>query len=82
MLTVEDKTSISYITVKRKNWVGQWPCHSQGCEPVRWVGYIYHYCLCRMASATPDLRFPSQPHSITAFGQYQIMLLGNEGTCV
>jgi len=32
-----------------------------------------------MASATPDLRLPSQPQGI---GWYQIILLGDRGTCV
>jgi len=30
-----------------------------------------------MANTTPDLGLPSQPHSITTFGQYQIILFGN-----
>jgi len=35
-----------------------------------------------MASATPDLRLPSQPQGITAHWWYQIILLGDRGTCV
>ena len=35
-----------------------------------------------MASATPDLRLPFQPHDIIALNRYQIILLGDRGTCV
>ena len=37
-----------------------------------WINY---WSLWRMASATPDLRLPSQPQGITA--DYQITLLGD-----
>ena len=32
-----------------------------------------------MASATPDIRLPSQPQGITALTLYQIILLGDRG---
>ena len=40
-----------------------------------------HSSLRRVASATPDLRLPSQPQGITPFGWYQIIPLGERGTC-
>jgi len=44
--------------------------------------WINHCSLWRMASATPDRRLPSQPQGITALDRYQIILLGDRGTCV
>ena len=36
-----------------------------------------------MASATPDVRLPSQPQGLLPpIGWYQIVLLGNRNTCV
>jgi len=42
----------------------------------RWIN---HLSLWRMASATPDLRLPSQPQGIAALDRYQIILLGDRG---
>ena len=45
----------------------------------RWIN---HSSLWRMASATPHLRLPSQSQDIAARDWYQIILLGDRGTCV
>jgi len=43
---------------------------------------INHLSLWRMASATPDLHLPSQSQDTAARDWYQIILLGDRGTCV
>ena len=58
-------------------------CSSQelGREPVS--TWINHRNLRRVASATPDLRLPSQPQGIAApLARHHIKLLGDTGTYV
>ena len=45
----------------------------------RWINHSSLWC---MASAMPDLRLPVQSQDIAALDWYQIILLGDRGTCV
>ena len=66
-------------------------CHTQWWVYAGWISsflgpwaheWINHWSLRRMASATPDLRLPSQPQASPSLDRCQITLIGDRGACM